>query len=120
MTTLVTGVTGRLGSRFVPRLLAEGEHTRMLVRDAETVESLRERGAEVVEGDLRDPDAVRRAVEGIDSVVHLAAAFRGVAEDEVVAVYQAAAVDLARAAVAASASRFVFASTNLVYGQGRD
>ena len=119
MSTLVTGVTGRLGSRFVPRLLAEGEHTRVLVRDAEAGEQLRERGTEVVEGDLRDPDTLSRALEGVDRVVHLAATFRGVAEDEVVAVNQAAAVDLARAAVAAGAGRFVFASTNLVYGQGR-
>ena len=119
MTTLVTGVTGRLGSRFVPRLLAEEEHTRVLVRDAEAGEDLRERGTEVVEGDLRDPDTLRRALEGVDRVVHLAAAFRGVAEDEVVAVNQAATVNLAHAAVTAGVSRFVFASTNLVYGHGR-
>lgn len=119
MTTLVTGATGRLGSRFVPRLLAEGEHTRVLVRDAEAVEGLRQRGADVVEGDLRDPDAVLRALEGVDRVVHLAAAFRGVAEDEMVAVNQAATVDLARTTVAAGAGRFVFASTNLVYSHGR-
>jgi nucleoside-diphosphate-sugar epimerase len=119
MSTLVTGVTGRLGSRFVPRLLAEGEHTRVLVRGTEAGEQLRQRGTEVVEGDLRDPDTLRRALEGVDRVVHLAAAFRGVDEDEVVAVNQAAAVDLARAAVAAGVGRFVFASTNLVYGQGR-
>jgi nucleoside-diphosphate-sugar epimerase len=119
MSTLVTGVSGRLGSRFVPRLLAEEEHTRVLVRDAEAGEDLRERGTEVVEGDLRDPDTLRRALEGVDRVVHLAAAFRGVAEDEVVAVNQAATVNLAHAAVTAGVSRFVFASTNLVYGQGR-
>jgi nucleoside-diphosphate-sugar epimerase len=119
MSTVVTGVSGRLGSRFVPRLLAEEEHTRVLVRDAEAGEDLRERGTEVVEGDLRDPDTLRRALEGVDRVVHLAAAFRGVAEDEVVAVNQAATVNLAHAAVTAGVSRFVFASTNLVYGQGR-
>jgi nucleoside-diphosphate-sugar epimerase len=119
MSTLVTGVTGRLGSRFVPRLLAEGEHTRVLVRGTEAGEQLRQRGTEVVEGDLRDPDTLRRALEGVDRVVHLAAAFRGVDEDEVVAVNQAATVNLAHAAVTAGVSRFVFASTNLVYGQGR-
>jgi uncharacterized protein YbjT (DUF2867 family) len=55
MTNLVTGVSGRVGSRVVPRLLAEEEHTRVLVRDAGAVESLRARGAEVVEGDLAIP-----------------------------------------------------------------
>jgi uncharacterized protein YbjT (DUF2867 family) len=68
MATLVTGVSGRLGSRFVPRLLAEEEHTRVLVRDSEAGEELRERSTEVVEGDLRDPDTLRRAVDGVDRV----------------------------------------------------
>jgi nucleoside-diphosphate-sugar epimerase len=115
MTTLVTGATGRVGSRFAPRLLGEGEDTRLLVRYAEAVEGLRRRGAEVIEGDLRDPEVVRRALDGVDRVAHLAAAFRGVAEDEAVAVNRTASVDLARAA---GARRFVFASTNLVYGRG--
>jgi nucleoside-diphosphate-sugar epimerase len=116
--TLVTGGTGRVGSRFVPRLLTEGVQTRLLVRDGGAVEGLRERGAEIVEGDLRDPQAVRRAVDGVDRVVHLAAAFRGVADEEVTAVNHDATVELARAAIAGGASRFVFASTNLVYGHG--
>jgi nucleoside-diphosphate-sugar epimerase len=114
MTTLVTGATGRVGSRFLPRLLAAGEPTRVLVRRGQDIS-----GAEVVEGDLRDPEAVRRAVDGVDRVVHLAAAFRGVPEEEVVAVTEAATIELARAARAAGARRFVFGSTNLVYGPGR-
>ena len=118
MTTLVTGATGRVGSRFVPRLLAEGERTRILVRDTSATAQWQARGADVVEGDLRDGDAVRRALDGVDRVVHLAAAFRGVAEDEVIAVNEAATVALARAANATGASRFVFASTTLVYGPG--
>ena len=34
-------------------------------------------GVEVVEGDLRDFDDVRRAVQGVDAIYHLAAAFGG-------------------------------------------
>jgi uncharacterized protein YbjT (DUF2867 family) len=86
MTTLVTGATGRIGSRFVPRLLDTGREVRVLARDATRADSLRERGAAVVVGDLADRAAVRRALEGADSLVHLAASFRGVAEDEIVAV----------------------------------
>ena len=48
MTTLVTGATGRIGSRFVPRLLQRGDTVRVLVRDSRRLESLRDRGAEVV------------------------------------------------------------------------
>jgi nucleoside-diphosphate-sugar epimerase len=120
MKTLVTGATGRIGSRFVPRLLQAGEDVRVLARDAGRAEPLRERGAEVVVGDLRDPEAVDRAVAGVEAVVHLGATFRGgVAEAEVVEVNRTATDALARAAMAAGARRFVFASTSLVYGPGR-
>jgi nucleoside-diphosphate-sugar epimerase len=119
MKTLVTGGTGRVGRRFVPRLLDHGTDVRVLARDAGRAEPLRARGAEVVLGDLRDADAVARAVAGVDAVVHLAAAFRGVPDEEAVAVNCDAAAALAAAAGRAGAGRFVLASTNLVYGPGR-
>jgi nucleoside-diphosphate-sugar epimerase len=120
MTTLVTGATGRVGSRFVPRLLAEGENTRILVRDAEAAEPLATRGAELVVGDLCDDEVQRKAVEGADAVVHLAAAFRGVPDEVSRAVNRDATVNLARAAVDAGVRRFVYVSTSLVYGPGLD
>lgn len=119
MKTLVTGATGRIGSRFAPRLLQAGEDVRVLVRDAGRAGFLRERGAELVVGDLRDPQALDRAVAGVEAVVHLGASFRGVADEEAVAVNRTATDALARAALAAGVGRFVFASTNLVYGPGR-
>lgn len=119
MRVLVTGATGRVGSRFVPRLLDQGEEVRVLVRDGGRAEPLARRGAEVLVGDLRDPDALKRAVAGIDAVVNLAAAFRGVPREETVAVTRDAAVALADAALAAGVRRHVLASTNLVYGPGR-
>jgi nucleoside-diphosphate-sugar epimerase len=119
MRVLVTGATGRVGSRFVPRLLEAGEEVRVLARDGGRAEPLASRGAEVLVGDLRDPDALKRAVAGVDAVVNLAAAFRGVPEEETVAVTRDAAVALADAAQAAGVRRHVLASTNLVYGPGR-
>lgn len=119
MRTLVTGVTGRIGTRFLPRILYQVDHVRALVRRPEQGEPLRRRDAEVLVGDLRDPETRRRAVDGMDSVVHLAAAFRAVDGDEAMATNHTATVELATAAVRAGAHRFVFASTNLVYGPGR-
>jgi nucleoside-diphosphate-sugar epimerase len=119
MRVLVTGATGRVGSRFVPRLLDQGEEVRVLVRDGGRAEPLARRGAEVLVGDLGDPDALKRAVAGVDAVVNLAAAFRGVPREETVAVTRDAAVALADAALAAGVRRHVLASTNLVYGPGR-
>ncbi|MCQ9130613.1 MULTISPECIES: NAD(P)-dependent oxidoreductase [Streptomyces] len=122
MLTLVTGTTGQVGRRFVPRLLAQarpGERVRVLVRDAARAERFAELGAEIVTGDLRDAEALGRAVAGADAVVNVAAAFRGVPDDEARAVNLDAAVALGRAALAGGVRRFVQVSTGLVYGLGR-
>ena len=54
MPVLVTGATGRVGSRFVPRLLDQEVEVRILARDAERASALQGRGAELLVGDLRD------------------------------------------------------------------
>ena len=118
MRVLVTGATGRVGSRLVPRL-AVGDRVRVVVRDPDAAAAMWNRGLDVVEGDLRDPETLKRAAAGQDAVVHLAAAFRGVPDEEMVAVNRDASVELARACAAAGVRRFVLASTNLVYGPGR-
>ncbi|MDT7842453.1 NAD-dependent epimerase/dehydratase family protein [Streptomyces justiciae] len=122
MLTLVTGTTGQVGRRFVPRLLAQarpGERVRVLVRDATRGEPFAELGAEVVVGDLRDAEVLGKAVAGVDVVVNVAAAFRGVPDDEARAVNHEAAVQLGHAALVAGVGRFVQVSTGLVYGTGR-
>ncbi|WP_405644087.1 NAD-dependent epimerase/dehydratase family protein [Streptomyces sp. NBC_00019] len=122
MLTLVTGTTGQVGRRFVPRLLArsrEWGRVRVLVRDAERAERFAGSGAEVVVGDLRDDEVLGKAVAGVDAVVNIAASFRGVPDDEAWAVNRDAAVALGRAALAAGVQRFVQVSTGLVYGLGR-
>ncbi|MFF7068213.1 NAD(P)-dependent oxidoreductase [Streptomyces pseudovenezuelae] len=122
MLTLVTGTTGQVGRRFVPRLLAQsrpGERVRVLVRDTARGEPFAALGAEVVVGDLRDTDVLGKAVAGVDAVVNVAAAFRGVPDEEARAVNLDAAVELGRAAVASGVRRFVQVSTGLVYGTGR-
>ncbi|MFF6977465.1 NAD-dependent epimerase/dehydratase family protein [Streptomyces sp. NPDC008343] len=122
MLTLVTGTTGQVGRRFVPRLLAQsraGEQVRVLVRDEARGEPFAELGAEVVVGDLRDTGTLGKAVAGVDAVVNVAASFRGVPDEEVWAVNRDAAVALGHAALAAEVRRFVQVSTGLVYGTGR-
>ncbi|MEO5722849.1 MAG: NmrA family NAD(P)-binding protein [Ilumatobacteraceae bacterium] len=65
---LVAGGTGRLGSIVVGNAVAAGRTVRVLTRAASRAEHLRQ-GVEVMTGDVRDPDAVRRAVDGCDLVV---------------------------------------------------
>ncbi|MFJ8533540.1 NAD-dependent epimerase/dehydratase family protein [Streptomyces sp. NPDC093591] len=122
MLTLVTGTTGQVGRRFVPRLLAQrrpGEEVRVLVRDASRGEPFAELGAQVVVGDLRDTDTLGKAVAGVGAVVNVAASFRGVPDEEAWAVNRDAAVELGRAAQASGVRRFVQVSTGIVYGVGR-
>ncbi|MBK3575729.1 NAD(P)H-binding protein [Streptomyces sp. MBT65] len=122
MLTLVTGATGQVGRRFVPRLLAQArpeERVRVIVRDAARAERFAELGAEVVVGDLRDTDALGKAVSGVDAVVNVAASFRGVPDEEAWAVNHEAAIALGKASLASGVRRFVQVSTGMVYGAGR-
>lgn len=68
MTVLVTGASGLLGGAVARALVARGERVRTLQRRPSGVD-----GAQDVAGSLTDPDAVARAVAGVDGVVHLAA-----------------------------------------------
>lgn len=80
MKILVTGATGRIGANLVPRLLRAGHSIRSFVYpgDASRARKLDSfDGVETVFGDLRDYDDVLAAVDGVDAVYHLAAAFGG-------------------------------------------
>jgi len=119
MEILVTGATGKVGSRFVPRLLAKGHDVRILVRDAAKASALAELGARVVVGDLSNIDTLPAAVEGIDAVIHLAAYFRTFTDNEgIIRTNHAGTAALANAAIAAGVKRFIFVSTGNVYGSG--
>ncbi len=72
MTTLVTGGTGLVGSRLLRHLVGAGIECRALVRQGKEVPA----GVLRVEGDLFDATALRKAVEGVSAVIHLAAVFR--------------------------------------------
>lgn len=116
MNIFVTGATGKVGSRFVPRMLQRGHAVRVLVRDAEHALTLKQQGAELVVGNLLNKESFTEALRDVDVVVHLAAQFRGVSEEVARAANIDASIILAKAALEAHVPRFVFASTNLVYG----
>jgi nucleoside-diphosphate-sugar epimerase len=111
-TILLTGATGLVGSRLLPRLADAGFPCRALVRRDIDEPA----GVTVVRGDLDDPASLAPAIEGVDAVVHLAALFR--TQDD--AAIWRANLDGTRnliAAVQAGApgARFVMASTGNVY-----
>lgn len=76
MKILVTGASGFIGYH-VARLLGEkGHRVRALVRKTSRVDRLKALGAELLYGDLRNADAVRRSMRGCDQVYHVAADYR--------------------------------------------
>src|SRR4051812_1238137 len=76
MPTLVTGATGFIGSRVARLLVKRGERVRALVRPTSRRENLAGLDAEMVTGDLQDPESLRRAVAGCGTVYHVAADYR--------------------------------------------
>ncbi len=70
MKLLVTGGTGFLGSHLVPRLIAAGHEVRIIGRSKPAGPGLEK--AEYVQGDLKNREVVKRALEGVQAVYHLA------------------------------------------------
>jgi len=116
MKILVTGATGKVGSRLAKALAQRGDRVRALVRNATRAAALREAGIELAEGDLLEVDSLAAAVRGVDAVVHCAAFFRGATPEQAHAVNDLGTQQIAIAARSAAVKRFVFTSTGLVYG----
>ena len=79
MLTLMTGASGFIGRALTPRLIQDGHRVRIFCRSASRLDPLTQRSSavDIVEGDMADAAAVRRAVRGANRVVHLAAATTG-------------------------------------------
>ncbi len=126
---LVTGGAGFIGSHIAEELLAHGCEVRIVdallaSAHAAGAEPYVPAGAELVRGDLRDPDVCRRAVEGIDAVCHQAAmvglgADVGDIADYVAHNDLATAVLLRELAARSYRGRIVLAGSMVVYGEGR-
>ena len=87
---LVIGGTGKVGRHLVQQLRGEGTPVRMLVRDPARATELEALGAELVTGDLREPQSLDRAMAGVDRVFLLSP------PDERQSELQEAAIDAAR------------------------
>jgi dihydroflavonol-4-reductase len=72
----ITGATGFVGGHVARQYAAEGACLRLLTRQTSRLDSLTGIDAEMVEGDLRDPEKLRSALSGCDALVHVAADYR--------------------------------------------
>ncbi len=118
MNILVTGATGKVGSRLVPSLLDAGYKVRILVRktDEEIVNGLTEKGAEAFVGDIMRPESLPKAIDGMDAIVHLAAFFRSQDTEKIRSINIDGTKNLVEAAIKINDDiRFIFPSTSNVY-----
>lgn len=125
---LLTGGAGFIGSHVADLLLTQGYTVRLLDNLSPQVHATGTRpdylpaDAELIVGDVRDADAVGRALKGVDSVIHLASAV-GVGQSmyEIVAYTQVNDVGTAvllEALSRAPVERLVCASSMSIYGEG--
>src|SRR5689334_20441852 len=106
---LVTGVSGFLGSAVARSLAKRGVRLRGLVRASSPGTNLVNFPGDLVEGDLRDAEAVARAMKGVRFLFHVAADYRLWAPDpeEIVANNEATTRTVMEAALASGVERVV-------------
>jgi dihydroflavonol-4-reductase len=119
MTTLVTGATGFVGSAVARTLATRGHDLRLLVRATSDRRNLQGLDAEIVTGDLTDPDSLVRAAAGCRYVFHVAADYRVWVPDPdaMLRANVDGAVAMVRAAAQAGAERIVHCSSVAALGQ---
>jgi dihydroflavonol-4-reductase len=111
--TLITGVSGFVGSAVARALAGNGARVRGLVRASSPRTNLADFAGELVEGDLRDPAAVARAMDGVNHLFHVAADYRLWAPDreEIGRNNEAITRTVMEAALAAGIERIVYTSS---------
>ena len=123
---LITGGAGLIGSHITDRLIAEGFEEIVILdnftrgRRQNLEPAIASGKVTIIEGDIREPDLVRAAMEGVDIVFHEAAIrITHCAENPRLAhdVLATGTFNVLEAAVAAKVKRVVSASSASIYGQ---
>ena len=116
MNFLITGGAGSVGRDLTASLLEKGHRVRVLDKHVETFGPLHDNKLELIPGRLEDSQLVQGALQGVDTVIHLAWSF----SDDPVELLESdlkGHLILLDACVAAKVSRLFYASTAAVYGK---
>jgi dihydroflavonol-4-reductase len=122
ISALVTGATGFVGSSVVRVLLQAGCRVRVLVRHGADEKVIYGLDLQKVEGDLRDPESLRQAVQGCDQVYHVAASYKYWTRNpsEIYATNVDGTRNLLQAALKAGVQRVVYTSSVATLGLPKD
>ena len=111
---LVVGSTGLLGMEICRQLVKAGKNVRAFVRqssDYKKVTDLKQMGVETIEGDLKDTNSIRKAVDGVSSVISTASSMFSRQEgDSIESVDRIGQANLVMASGEAGVIQFVFIS----------
>jgi nucleoside-diphosphate-sugar epimerase len=118
-TVLLTGATGFLGSHVADALVAEGWSVRCTVRKTSNLRWIESLPVDRVTADVRSPDELQAALEGVDFVVHSAGLTRAKSDAEYHRVNAEGTQALALGAVDAGVRRFVLVSSLAARGPDR-
>lgn len=116
MNFLITGGAGSVGRDLTTSLLKKGHRVRVLDKHAEAFAPIGDKKPELMQGRLEDSRLVSEALQGVDTVIHLAWSF----SDDPVELLESdlkGHVVLLEASAAAKVSRLFYASTAVVYGK---
>ncbi len=108
---LLTGGTGYIGSHLLAKLRGRGEPIRLLVRDPAKHQALVTGNVGLAQGDVTDPESLKKALDGVDKVINLVAIIRerpgGITFERI---NYGGTVNLLAAAQAANVKRFIHMS----------
>jgi UDP-glucose 4-epimerase len=123
MRILITGISGRIGANLAKTLLDAGHSVRGLIwsRDRR-IEKFSSMNVELVEGSITEPDDVAAAVDGMEVIYHLGAAFQGggpFTNSEYFEINVRGTFNMLEAAqrLGGNLKQFVFASTDAIYSK---
>jgi nucleoside-diphosphate-sugar epimerase len=113
MKVLITGAPGWMGSLLAETLVKDGREVRCLVQPHADTSSLGAMDAEIATGDVTDPDSLKKACAGTDTIFHCAGIIHPRRVEQFYKINTYGTKNLAEAAIEAGVKKFIYVSSNV-------